>query len=244
MKERPILFSGPMVQAILDGAKTQTRRVVKPQPKIRERGDRHGAWYRVDSVGDLVDNSQPETGLLAYYGRCWDGIHRLASDIIACPYGQPGDRLWVRETWAHYQTVNHARRPDGRSFSEVSDGMAGYRADGHDTIEDFRNHVRMTSGCDLEAVEINADRWRPSIHMPRWASRILLEIADVRVQRLQDISEEDAKAEGCYAKTYRDGRGHEPASVDFRYLWESINGAGSWDANPWVWAISFRRVDA
>ena len=159
MKERPILFSGEMVRAILDDRKTQTRRVVKPQPEYYDH-----RWRWLDVIASC-------TGSLD---------ERMRSH---CPYGQPGDRLWVRETWVHYHTVNHRRLHHGGAISEVSDGLAGYRADGHDTIEDFRQHVRLMSGADLEAVEINGDRWRPSIHMPRWASRITLEITAVSVER-------------------------------------------------------------
>jgi len=177
--------------------------------------------------------------------------------VLRCPYGGPGDRLWVRETWAHYQCVDHVRRPDGRSFSEVSDGLAGYKADGFDGIEDFRSHVKLMSGSACEAVEINGDRWRPSIHMPRWASRITLEITGIRVERLHEISFEDAKAEGVERRVVCDGwreyglppdveaAGTHPlqsARESYTSLWQSINGPGSWNANPWVWVVEFRRV--
>lgn len=234
MSAHPILFSGPMVSALLAGTKTQTRRAMKPQP---------------DLTPEVNDDGDAEF----YIGD--ECVH-----IKPCPYGQPGDLLWVRETWAHYHTVNRALRSGGRSFSELSDGFAGYRADGHDTIEEFRDHIRLMSGCDLEAVEINGNRWRPSIHMPRWASRLTLRITDVRVQRLQDISKADAAAEGVEWKTCptrqteasfnaqqmarRMGMAaHYEAEIlyveGYRNLWNSINGHGSWDANPWVWAISF-----
>lgn len=240
MKERPILFSGPMVRAILAGEKTQTRRVVK-LPGVMPR------------TSFLI--TSPAEEMLRFD----DGsFHYLSTAALSgpypCPYGQPGDRLWVRETWAHYQTVDHARRSDGRSFSEVSDGLAGYRADGFESIEEFRDHIRLMGGLAREAVEINGDRWRPSIHMPRWACRLVLEINDVRVERLQSISEADAMAEGaerdtepcdhvrrscaevgCLGPTHRAG---------FADLWASINGQASWDANPWVWVLSFRRIGA
>lgn len=219
MRERPILFSAPMVRAILDGRKTQTRRVVKPQPwQPLEYDDESGLWDLY--AGDELCGSR------------------------ACPYGQPGDQLWVRETWAHYQTVNHTRRSDGRSFNEVSDGLAGYRADGHDTIEDFRQHVRMMSGCDLEAVEINGNRWRPSIHMPRWASRITLEVTGVRVERLNAINGIDAKKEGVSIPAHlpHDGADLQHALREFRSLWDTINGPGSWEADPWVWVVEFKRI--
>jgi hypothetical protein len=177
---------------------------------------------------------------------------RLASSPLAkC---QPGDRLWVRETWAHYQTVNGIRRPDGRAFSEVSDGLAGYRADGFDTIADFKDHIRLMSGCDLEAIEVNGDCWRPSIHMPRWASRLTLVVQDVRFQNLQDISEQDAQAEGLIQRQKGPQKGGwhwdewsgEFGDWAFAYardayaeLWETLHGDDAWDKNPPVVALTF-----
>lgn len=214
MGERPILFSTPMVKAILDGRKSQTRRVLKPQPNL-VREPRH-------------------------------------------PY-HVGQRLWVRETWAHYQTINHILHSGGRAFDEASDGLAGYRADGHDTIEDFRTHVRIMSGCDLVAVEIHGDRWRPSIHMPRWASRLTLTVTDARVQRLQDISEADARAEGVEwmnpPASMPDATPEDIAGIGYQYafatLWNSINAKRpgcSWKDNPWVVVVGFsaerRNIDA
>ena len=223
MKERPILFSAPMVRALLDGSKTQTRRVVKPQPS-------KGWDFEAPPVFGRITSPHPKKGRFGVFIRHGVGTDFPMVDLIPCPYGQPGDRLWVRETWAHYHTVNHIRRSDGRAFDEVSDGLAGYRADGCETIEEFREHVRLMSGCDLQAVEINGDRWRPSIHMPRWASRITLEVTGVRVERLGDVSESDARAEGVQSV------------AEFKELWASINGPSSWDANPFVWVVSFRRM--
>jgi len=222
MKERPILFSAPMVRELLDGSKTQTRRSVKPQPPehmniVRNLGDVD--WQFVNDAHMLADSAST-----------W-----------RCPYGQPGDRLWVRETWAHYQTVNHRRRHDGAAFSEVSDGLAGYRADGHETIEDFRQHIKIMSECDLENVVINGNRWLPSIHMPRWASRITLEVTGVRVERLQEISENDAWAEGCEGFD-DDVSGGKSGYQEYAELWEQINSQGSCNANHWVWVIEFKRV--
>jgi hypothetical protein len=147
-----------------------------------------------------------------------------------CPYGQPGDRLWVRETWADLEQLsagNYQRQ-------------AIYRADG---IEQY--------GDEDEPVNVTAPdmRWVPSIHMPRWASRILLEVVSVRVERLQDISDQDAIAEGIGLNTSAAGvpmtvpAGETLPRVAYRALWESINGTGSWDRNPWVWVVEFRRVD-
>jgi hypothetical protein len=177
IKERPILFSTPMVRALLEGRKTQTRRY----------------------AGD---------------GEFWS-----QQDIQKCRYGQPGDRLWVRETWKpHPDPVNNAP-----IIYKATDG-----------------------GCwpDLP--------WRPSIHMPRWASRILLEITGVRVERLQETSEKDAIAEGIERINagdhwaWRDYSGNrQTLSPVFSYqsLWESINGPDSWAVNPWVWVLEFRRIE-
>jgi len=183
MKERPILMSAPMVRALLAGTKTQTRRVVK---------GRALDWLNESGFSPSFV-AHPENHL--------------------CPYGAPGDRLWVRETWAQNEN----------QLSETSmDTSIVFRADGEARALD--------NGCEKA--------WRPSIHMPRWASRITLEINDVRVERLQEISEADALAEGITHSTLNDPR------VEYRWLWESINGHGSWDANPWVWPITFRRIAA
>jgi hypothetical protein len=202
MKERPILFNGVMVRAILDGNKTQTRRVVKPQPHF---------------FGSMTNPNQPFKTLDF-------GLHCP----ILCPYGQPGDRLWVRETWLE---ADAPRQPDGH-------GKAIYAADYADA-------------------ERPKTRWTPSIHMPRWASRITLEVTGVRVERLQDISEADAKAEGSYLgrcacmsrhadKTPMDMMFNQTGchihGTEFKALWKDINGADSWNANPWVWVIEFRRL--
>ena len=225
MKERPILFSAPMVQAILDGRKTQTRRVVKPQPTEFVGGP--GVTLRDGSPAPLVpldDSVEP-------YGR-----------EIVCPYGQPGDQLWVRETFAEGFTYGGGNK------------VVWYRAD-----QQARFAERIEAVCDYASVPENV-RWRPSIHMPRWASRITLEIKDVRVQRLQEISEADAIAEGIDPQrcqhcgyTWGDCRQHmdhrlcvgrepESAAAAYKTLWSQIHGPGSWHANPWVWAITFRRV--
>ncbi|HGE2091701.1 hypothetical protein [Pseudomonas aeruginosa] len=203
MKERPILFTGPMVRAILEGRKTVTRRVVKPQP---------------DFLGSMVDPNTPFKTLDA-------GLHAR----ITWPHGQPGDRLWVREAWAADAQV------DAIAPHDLSQGEPiWYPAD---------LSVRQT-GCSM----ISKGRGRPSIHMPRWASRILLEITAVRIERLQDISEKQALAEGvelegegvCWAGAA--GTASDSPVESFRLLWELINGAGSWNTNPWVWVVEFKRV--
>lgn len=205
MKERPILFSGPMVRAILDGSKTQTRRVVKNQPA--------GQCIGPVAVRAVSDGFQ-------WFGAAGE------SSVFACPYGQPGERLWVRETWRTDDGLND------QAPSSFSAWPVKYKADGH--VLKHGSFFGNTNG-----------KTRVSIHMPRWASRILLEITGVRVERLNDISEADAIAEGT--KPYllpvnqaRKGLRH----VDgYAQLWESINGPGSWDANPWVWAIEFKVLE-
>lgn len=193
MRDRPILFSGEMVRAILDGRKTQTRRAVKPQPDF------------VAGNEKIVARFTPDDCRLGRLGKA-----------IQCPHGQPGDRLWVRETFADEGC--RMRRED-----------CYYRADGE---------------CDLQG-----GRWTPSIHMPRWASRITLEITGVRVERLQDISEEDAIAEGPPGLKFPAPPGSFWVTDDgrrkaFRSLWESINGPESWKQNPWVWVIEFKRLES
>jgi hypothetical protein len=191
-----------MVRALLEGRKTQTRRVVKPQPELLPvKGRRKNAW-----AAKLKDGTYQDV-------EC-DG---LGAFLGTCPYGQPGDRLWLREAWA---TVNPEWRPGTRSKRP----FVNYRA-----TDEIGPHLK----------------WCSPLFMPRWASRLTLELTDVRVQRLQDISEEDATAEGALepreaSATYTDNI--PSARRAFRHLWESINGAGSWEANPWVWALTFKAV--
>ena len=200
MKERPLLFSAPMVRALIAGTKSQTRRVVKApgwDPASPEYGGLTGIKQHADE----------RIGLQAYF---WHARSALAHGV-RCPYGQPGDRLWVRETWRRY-----------------GDGIA-YRAD---------------YGDASFADEVHAP-WKPSLHMPRCLSRITLEITGVRVERLKDISADDAYDEGAAdwaAETQRNGNKWPNIVRAYQGLWESITGPGSWDANPWVWVLSFRRL--
>jgi hypothetical protein len=235
VREKPILFNTEMVRAILEGRKTMTRRVVKPQPP--------------EGIGPIVGPEMFEPAITDKYGELKEGkpIFGVYDEWgewgTKCPY-QPGDTLWVRETWANYQTVNYIRRPDGRAFSEVSDGLAAYKADGFDSIQDLKDHIRLMSDSSLEAVLVDGDRWKPSIHMPQWAARLFLTVKDVRIERLQEITEEDAEAEGVKPFPYdpegdiwTDGK----YRTAFNYLWNQINGwnPNAWDANPWLWVISF-----
>lgn len=215
MKERPILFSAPMVCALLAGTKTQTRRVCKQQP--------YSNGYHWDGHDILCHNDYlpPSAMLMDLGGRNLGSTSNLEGWESECPYGQPGDRLWVRET---FSDVYGAGGDEDRRKRE-----AMYRADG-----------------ETDPYVIGY-RWTPSIHMPRWASRILLEIVSVRVEQLHECSEVDARAEGVtisddHKRGYCAGESLPPTIRAYRDLWESINGAGSWAANPWVWVIEFKRA--
>lgn len=176
MTERPILFSGAMVRAILDGRKTQTRRLINPQPTMI-----------VDGVARIPSARRKVSG-----------YDIPANQDARSPYGQPGDRLWVRETVCLAGSVPFYRA-DGETFAKV--------------------------------------RWSPAIHMPRTASRLTLEVLEVRVQRLQEIGEEDAVAEGVEMVPFGSMRG------EFHALWDSINAKRApWASNPWVWALTFSKV--
>lgn len=201
--ECPILFSGPMVRAILDGRKTQTRRVIKPQPPF-------GCGYEINGANSHAlcrSIDRPEVWV-APTARSKD--HRLP-----CHYGQPGDRLWVRETFHPNLVLPIEDRPAGDFI---------YRAD-------------QTNGVSTYSAQ-----WKPSIHMPRLASRITLEIIGVRIERVQEISEEDAEAEGLDA--VHSDMGVVSAREHYKELWDNLNakrGFG-WDENPWIWVLEFRRV--
>lgn len=204
MKERPILFSAHEVCATLDGRQTQVRRIVKhPIPS---------------NIKSVVPYSNKQGNLV--YGWSWGVSEKLGAITelvnMKCPYGKPGDRLWVRETFA--------RIDDESGFG------SGY--------------------TEYKATCANPEKviWKPSIHMPRWASRISLEITGIRVERLQDISECDAKAEGSYVCDYFGRRLLDQSSNQgcykwgYRSIWESLNGKGSWDLNPFVWVVEFERI--
>lgn len=238
MKERPILFSGPMVRAILEGRKTQTRRIIKPQPpSIEAVQARAGIDFSI-----FTDKAMPGSYRVA--GPVWAvrelmGIDR--SPEWRCPYGQPGDRLWVRETCVIHELP---WREDPRPPAECFRARVTYLADGAQHVfEPHMEHWRTS-------MEAGFVRKRTSIHMPRWASRITLEIVSVRVERLQDISEDDARAEGL--EVYNDdgvdyygpfNKGHCSAKTAFSWLWDSINAKRApWASNPWVWVVEFRRV--
>ncbi|HBU2531793.1 TPA: hypothetical protein MCU09_004056 [Klebsiella pneumoniae] len=233
MKERGMIFNSEMVRAILDGRKTQTRRIMAPQPAD---DIERGIFPNPEAIGWKSSLRHKHGSTTAHF----------------CPYGKPGDLIWVRETWG---VVSHELDEDGRIQPWTPDrpataihempfgngyysGHAIYAADG-----DF------TWGDD-DGYEDGRSCWKPSIHMPRAASRILLEITDVRVERLNAISQEDAQAEGMELTGWRptysdpDSGGEVWTPYDnFAQLWESIYGEESWKANSWVWVIEFKRVE-
>lgn len=224
MRERPILFAGPMVRAILNGEKTVTRRLMNPQPTPSNMGGH--SWPSPIHQTMLHVEQELQNG---------EGIWAGLADS-ACPHGAPGDRLWVRETWYcdDYRVLRGPYlKPDDLDLDEArDDGTLVYAADG------------------LTPYEAEQPTWKPSIHMPRWASRILLEITAVRVERVQDISDEQCVAEGIGVTKHAVGvkltSPHDESvpRAMFRELWQSINGAESWAANPWVWVVEFRRITA
>ncbi|SQJ22228.1 Uncharacterised protein [Serratia rubidaea] len=198
MKERPIIFNSEMVRAILDGRKTQTRRVV-------------------------TKSSASILSLLEHYPHKNYSLH--------CSLGQPGDRLWVRETW-----MPDAPR-DGTWGDVEFYGCKGSPLSMIPLRYRTPEHCIYRAGWDGHEMV----GWTPSIHMPRWASRITLEITAVRVERLNDISDVDATAEGCSTTDMKSG---DCLADVFARLWSSIYGTDSWGANPWVWVIEFKRVEA
>jgi uncharacterized protein YqfB (UPF0267 family) len=244
--ERPILFSTPMVQAILAGKKTMTRRVIK-----QKYDNTHIEW-KTDKYGtqlvEIQNDVEGET-----FGKNPDGTtwHKLLGyRPLQCPYGKPGDILWVRETWGNYS----ADDPESNAVYNL------YRADYPQDAKGYWYEPEHINFCDFP-------RWRPSIHMPRTACRIRLKITDVRAERLQKITEEDARAEGideqeiikAWNSIYKHKGGFKEKISEnlvklfgtnshivyvFKSLWNNINyerGYG-WDTNPWVWVVVFEKI--
>lgn len=237
MTERGMIFNAEMVRAILDGRKTQTRREVKLKLDIA----RLATTY--DWATSLAANH--------YQGLTEEQIQQKAESLrgvihpvilgngqmvsIICPHGKPGDRIWVREAFRV-----HSRATDVATLV--------YKASERNSWTEQTHRVPVAV-CNKPATP---EKWTPSLHMPRWASRILLEITDVRVERLNAISQEDARAEGiidggclnCGEPEPCGCANPEPDATDaFAYLWQSIYGQESWNANPWVWVIEFERVE-
>lgn len=235
MKEKPIFFSEEMVLAVLAGRKTQTRRPVKF--KFRD-GCRDASTLQ---VGNYC-TGHPRSGfvLRGGAGGCWKDV----THPLQCPYGNKGDRLWVRETWSD---VNY----DG------SEAIA-YRADSEVNLlsndSTFLDDVGVFNPHDVRLAKLHfgnwyADliagtegRWRPSIHMPRWASRIQLEITNVRIERLKHVPREGVLAEGYPIERQEWANEYDPF-IWFKDLWGSIYGDKHWDTNPWVWVVEFRRCE-
>lgn len=218
-KERPILFSGPMVRALLDGSKTQTRRAVKLPHQ-----NPLGQWEVFHWGGP--NGGKTRDGHTAPFQHAIS--HSRTGEIHLCPHGQPGDRLWVREAFDFLP----AGGPDQPQACEIVYWSTG-------SLE------ARTAPTDYNPMIYGREKVRPGIHMPRWASRLLLEIVSVRVERLQAISETDAEAEGVgFLRSVPDVDETLTAKQLYDALWDSINGAGSWDANPWVWAVEFKVVRA
>ena len=224
MTDRPILFSAPMVRTILDGSKTQTRRVIKPQPYLDKMGNACCDGWILGQGADRVPNFESLAS----------PIPRSSTGRVWCPYGQIGDRLWVREEhyrFGHWEEVSSVRTRTGRQKWAF--------------VQDSRE-VLFDAPAEFRKGRHNKDTLTPAWHkrlarfMPRSASRITLEITDVRVERLQDISRGDAMEEGCPFPNMASG--DDPRRW-FSELWQSINGPASWEANPWVWVIGFKRVD-
>ncbi|EKS2198364.1 hypothetical protein QBG36_000525 [Salmonella enterica] len=208
MNERGMIFNAEMVRAILEGRKTQTRRPIKwKQTRFTEIGEREDGsnWPWSEDTEKVCDYWHP------------------------CPYGEIGDRIWVRETFQgplfDYEQMQ-SYLEDSSKFEKPE--FCQYAADGKPAPEYYDADDNLHCG------------WRPSIHMPRWASRILLEITDVRVERLNSISDSDASKEGCCIADMESG---DCLSDVFTRLWTSIYGDDSWQANPWVWVIEFKRVE-
>ncbi|WP_234245231.1 hypothetical protein [Klebsiella pneumoniae] len=218
MKERGMIFNGEMVRALLSGRKTQTRRIIKDCTVGR------------DQISKFI---QIEKKFIGCYP---EDVPELIREC--CPYGIPGDRIWVREAFRV-----HSRATDVATLV--------YKASERNSWTEQTHRVPVAV-CNKPATP---EKWTPSLHMPRWASRILLEITDVRVERLNAISEEDAEAEGIDMEALYDSQdcydciadhnmtGRPTVTGAFKYLWESIYGKESWKANPWVWVIKFKRVE-
>ncbi|OZJ15463.1 morphogenetic protein [Klebsiella pneumoniae] len=204
-----MIFNAEMVRALLSGRKTQTRRIIKPQPEATLSGSLSGKWL-----------SRPLNGLL---------LPKIEDIAIHCPFGVVGDRIWVRETFQgplfDYDLMDSYCK-DPTPFEKPE--FCVYKADGVPAPEFY------DADDELHCC------WRPSIHMPRWACRILLEITNMRVERLKSISDGDAIREGCSTADMMSG---DCVADVFARLWVSIYGSDSWNANPWVWVIEFKRVE-
>ncbi|SXD46131.1 hypothetical protein [Klebsiella quasipneumoniae] len=239
MTERGMIFNAEMVRALLSGRKTQTRREVNLNLDIACLATTYD-WatslaanhYQALTEEQIQQKAESLRGVIHPVIL---GNGQMVS--IICPHGKPGDRIWVRETFCPVDDTQYG-----------GEKWVDYRA----TPKFEESHP---AGWDSAPNDAEALKWRPSIHMPRWASRILLEITDVRVERLNAISEEDAEAEGIDMEALYDSQdcydciadhnmtGRPTVTGAFKYLWESIYGEEGWKSNPWVWVIEFKRVE-
>lgn len=239
MQERPILFSSPMIRAIQEGRKGQTRRIMQVQPP--------GDGYTLSRLMDTTD-SNLRRNKDKHHWIILDGLNVLDSDsrYFNCPYGYTGDQLWVRETWCSPDRPIIGYAADSKCGAWINDGDGGRIWLAHGYILEapsYRDVVKNLKYAPTFGIKKYGGKWRPSIFMPRWASRIQLEVIGVRVQRLQDISEFDAQEEGgpkgydLYQMHYSNAREW------FAKGWDSLNlKRGSWESNPWVWVISFKQI--
>lgn len=220
VRERPIIMRAAEVRAILDGRKTQTRRIIKPRPvdvvgdgPAELVGEAH-QWMRCDLASETL-------GRLPF----WTRLHR--------PFGSPGERLWVKEKHSLYKVLSTPAKLHDATYCCFPDGSQKFKTGG------YHHWNKPVSGNWPKG-----HRWRPSIHMPRWASRLTLEIVSVRPERLNEISEADAKAEGVEPTpgTYVTEFALHGYVDSFARLWDSLHGDGAFDLNPWIWRIEFRRV--
>jgi hypothetical protein len=249
MRERPILFSAPMVRAILDGRKTVTRRTMKTQPSEAWQPATYDDVHKMRDDDFVMRKGEPVT--IGWGPSSWDGEEAYVS-----PYGQPGDLLWVREAWRAPASL------DDLSGSSIADKCldTGYRKPWcplkFEATGDV-NSAREWRYFGAKPGEAIPGRYRHARFMPHWASRITLELTSVRVERVQEISDNQAIAEGIernpeYPTLWKRGDLHGDQNtmkstgfpkLAFRSIWEAINGHESWSTNPWVWVVEFKRLE-
>lgn len=261
MTEKPMIFNAEMVRAILEGRKTMTRRIVKQVPDYyhfkhcggpKQGQPKHIMDWSLSGVYQADEDQENYCKKGHFYLDVQTDVDDNSHQEIKCPYGQSGDRIWVRETFS-LETNSHGDLSGVEYEPPFKDGRP-VKWDGGDW---WQPHYRATDPspelicygdicrqCDDNG---SGPHWKPSIQMPRWASRITLEIVDVRVERLNDITREDAKKEGFLPSIGNGleqscGRSFGNAELAFRNTWESIYGPGSWESNPWVWVLQFKRI--
>lgn len=233
MTDRPILFSGPMVRALLDGRKTQTRRIIKPQPFA-------SGYYDGEIEINVIQANDQYPKAFRFNANAVGGGAIL--EEVFEPRINAGDRLWVRENVSAYDDVE----ADSLALIYEADELKVSLGDRHSVSEDVGEKWWLLNAYRTDNPDIDGGKRVPSIHMPRWASRVTLIVTDVHVKRLQDISEAEAIAEGAkqYSSSTKLSRAFNPDwkgiyRQGYAELWNAINGPGSWEANPWVAAYTF-----